>query len=167
LPVLLGRFSSAAQRSPSRSRNSRSRSPAKSPPRPPSLLEIPGCGSLTAAKILGETADVRRFKSKDAFARFNGTAPLPVWTSNHPRHRLSRVGNRQLNCAVHRIALTQAHWHADARSYLERRKAAGDTTKEAIRVLKRRLSDVVYRALLADSDPLSVSNGKEFVIPAA
>jgi transposase len=117
----------------------------------PSLLEIPGCGTLTAAKILGETADVRRFKSKDAFARFSGTAPVPVWSSNHPRQRLSRVGNRQLNCAVHRIALTQAHWHPDARSYLQRRKDAGDTTKEAIRVLKRRLSDVVYRALLSDA----------------
>ena len=81
----------------------------------------------------------------------SGTAPVPVWSSNHPRQRLSRVGNRQLNCAVHRIALTQAHWHPDARTYLQRRKDAGDTTKEAIRVLKRRLSDVVYRALLSDA----------------
>jgi transposase len=76
-----------------------------------------------------------------------------VWSSNHPRQRLSRVGNRQLNCALHRIALTQAHWHPDARSYLQRRKDSGDTTKEALRVLKRRLSDVVYKALLADSSP--------------
>lgn len=112
---------------------------------------VPGCGGLTAAKILGETADVRRFRSKDAFARFNGTAPLPVWTSNHPRQRLSRIGNRQLNCALHRIAVTQAHWHSDARAYLQRRRDSGDTSKEALRVLKRRLSDVVYKALLADS----------------
>jgi transposase len=117
----------------------------------PALLEICGCGPLSAAKIIGETADVRRFRSKDAFARYNGTAPLPVWSSNHPRHRLSRVGNRQLNCAIHRIALTQAHWHADARAYLQRRKNAGDTSKEAIRALKRRLSDVIYRALLSDA----------------
>ena len=117
----------------------------------PALLEICGCGPITAAKIIGETADVRRFRSKDAFARYNGTAPLPVWSSNHPRHRLSRVGNRQLNCALHRIALTQAHWHADARAYLQRRKDAGDTPKEAIRALKRRLSDVIYRALLSDA----------------
>ena len=133
----------------------------------PSLLEIPGCGSLTAAKILGETADVRRFKSKDAFARFNGTAPLPVWSSNHPRQRLSRVGNRQLNCAIHRIALTQAHWHGDARAYLQRRKDAGDTTKEAIRVLKRRLSDVVYKALLTDADPASTTTTHVAIATAA
>lgn len=120
----------------------------------PALLLVMGCGSLTAAKIVGETADVRRFRSKDAYARYGGTAPLPVWSSNHPRHRLSRVGNRQLNCALHRIALTQAHWSPDARAYLQRRKEAGDTSKEAMRALKRRLSDVVYRALLADaSDP--------------
>ena len=117
----------------------------------PSLLAVPGCGSLTAAKIVGETADVRRFRSKDAFARFNGTAPLPVWSSNHPRQRLSRIGNRQLNCALHRIAITQAHCHADARSYLQRRKEGGSTSKEALRVLKRRLSDIVYNALLADA----------------
>jgi len=86
--------------------------------------------AATAAKIVGETADIRRFRSKDAFARYSGTAPLPVWSSNHPRHRLSRVGNRQLNCAIHRIALTQAHWHADAQAYLQRRKDSGATTKK-------------------------------------
>jgi transposase len=118
----------------------------------PALLLVMGCGPLTAAKIVGETADVRRFRSKDAFARYSGTAPLPVWTSNHPRHRLSRVGNRQLNCGLHRIALTQAHWSPDARAYLQRRKDAGNTSKEAMRALKRKLSDVVYRALAADAD---------------
>jgi transposase len=117
----------------------------------PHLLEVCGCGTLTAAKIVGETADVRRFRSKDAFARYSGTAPLPVWSSNHPRHRLSRVGNRQLNCAIHRMALTQAHWHPEAKAYLQRRKDAGATTKEALRALKRRLSDVVYRSLIADA----------------
>ena len=62
----------------------------------PALLAIVGCGPLTAAKIFGETAGVDRFKSKDAYARHNGTAPLPVWSSNKARHRLSRTGNRQL-----------------------------------------------------------------------
>lgn len=117
----------------------------------PALLTIVGCGILSAAKILGETAGIRRFHSKDAFARHNGTAPLPVWSANNLRHRLSRMGNRQLNAALHRIAITQAHYHAGARSYLARRRAAGDSTKEALRCLKRRLSDVVYRALLADA----------------
>ena len=118
----------------------------------PTLLGTCGCAALTAAKIVGETADVRRFRSRNAYARYTGTAPLPVWSSNHPRHRLSRIGNRQLNCAIHRMALTQAHWDPAARAYIQRRKDAGDTTKEAMRALKRRLSDVVYRALLADSE---------------
>jgi transposase len=116
----------------------------------PALLAIVGCGSLTAAKILGETAGVTRFRSKDAYARHNGTAPLPVWSSNKARHRLSRTGNRQLNAALHRIALTQARCHPGARELLARRKAGGDGGMEALRILKRRLSDVVYRALIDD-----------------
>jgi transposase len=116
----------------------------------PTLLAIPGCGALTAAKILGETAGVDRFKSKDAYARHNGTAPMPVWSSNKARHRLSRTGNRQLNTALHRMALTQAHWYPPAKAMMERRKANGDGGLEALRVLKRRLSDVVYAALRED-----------------
>ena len=118
----------------------------------PTLLSICGCATLTAAKILGETADVRRFRSRHAFARRNGTAPLPVWSSNHPRHRLSRTGNRQINAAIHRIAITQAHWHRPARDLLDRHRDNGKNTSEAIRVLKRRLSDVVYQALLRDAN---------------
>ncbi len=118
----------------------------------PSLLAIVGCGALTAAKIVGETAQVSRFRSKDAFARLNGTAPLPVWSSNKQRHRLSRTGNRQLNAALHRIAMTQARMHPPARELLARRKSNGDGGMEALRVLKRRLSDVVYRAMLTDQD---------------
>jgi len=120
----------------------------------PSLLAIPGCAALTAAKIIGETAGIDRFRSKDSFARHNGTAPLPVWSSNHARHRLSRTGNRQLNAAIHRIALTQARCHEDARALLARRKAGGDGGMEALRVLKRRLSDVVFRAMVADQSSL-------------
>ncbi|AWK76860.1 IS110 family transposase (plasmid) [Rhodococcus oxybenzonivorans] len=116
----------------------------------PSLLAIPGCAPLTAAKLIGETAGVDRFRSKDAFARHNGTAPLPVWSSNRARHRLSRTGNRRLNAAIHIIALSQAHCHDDARALLSRRKANGDGGMEALRILKRRLSDVVYRAMIAD-----------------
>ena len=116
----------------------------------PALLELPGCGALTAAKIIGETAGVDRFKSRDAYARFNGTAPLPVWSSNKARHRLSRTGNRQLNAALHRIALTQARWHPPAKGMIERRKSGGNSGREALRVLKRRLSDAVFQALLHD-----------------
>lgn len=116
----------------------------------PSLLAVPGVAEVTAAKIAGQTAGVRRFKTKDAYARHNGTAPLPVWSGNQVRHRLSRSGNRQLNCAIHRIAITQIRCHPPAQTYLKQRMAAGDTKTEALRALKRRLSDTVYRALLAD-----------------
>jgi len=123
----------------------------------PTLLLIAGVGALTAAKIVAETADVRRFKSKDAFARHNGTAPLPVWSSNHERHRLSRTGNRQLNAAIHRIAITQMRCHDDAKTYIERRLMMKNSKAEALRALKRRLSDVVFRALLADAEPTSAT----------
>jgi hypothetical protein len=73
-----------------------------------------------------------------------------VWSSNRARHRLSRTGNRQLNAALHRIAMTQARCHPDARALLDRRKAGGDGGLEALRILKRRLSDIVYRAMITD-----------------
>src|SRR5439155_23505966 len=72
----------------------------------PTLLALPGCGALTAAKIIGEAARISRFRSKEAFARHNGSAPVPVWSGNVVRHRLNRGGNRQLNVALHRIAIT-------------------------------------------------------------
>jgi transposase len=114
------------------------------------LLGMPGCGPLTAAKILGETAGVDRFRSKEAFARHNGTAPIPVWSGDTVRHRLSRGGNRQLNAALHRIAITQMRVDDRGRAYLDRRRAAGDTKTEAIRALRRRISDEVFRRLQAD-----------------
>lgn len=117
----------------------------------PSLLAICGCGALSAAKIMGETAGVERFRSADAYARHNGTAPLPVSSADRERHRLSRTGNRQLNAALYRIALTQSQWHPGARALIARRRALGDSKREALRILKRRLSDVIYRALLADA----------------
>jgi transposase len=123
----------------------------------PSLLALPGVAELTAAMIVGQTAGAARFKSKDAYARHNGTAPLPVWSGNRIRHRLSRTGNRQLNCAIHRIAVTQIRCHPDAQAYLNRRITAGDTKTEALRALKRRLSDIVYHALLADSTSLPLN----------
>lgn len=121
-------------------------------PLAPSLLAIVGCGPLTAAKIVAETAGIERFRSADAYARHNGTAPLPVCSAGRAHHRLSRAGNRQLNAALYRIALTQSQWHPAAKLLLARRKAQGDSKREALRVLKRRLSDVVYRALRADME---------------
>ena len=117
----------------------------------PSLLALPGCGALSAAKIVGEAAGVGRFRSKAAFARWNGTAPIPVWSGDSPRYRLSRGGNRQVNAALHRIAVTQLRGVGDdGRAYVEGRMAAGATKTEALRLLRRRLSDVVYRRLQAD-----------------
>ena len=116
----------------------------------PSLLELDGCGALTAAKLLGETAGISRFRSRAAFAMHNGTAPVPVWSGNHQRHRLNRGGNRQLNAALHRIAITQLRRAGPGRDYLQRRLATGDTKTEAIRALRRRISDEVYRRLGSD-----------------
>lgn len=127
----------------------------------PTLLKVTGVAELTAAKIVGEVADIRRFRSKEAFARHNGTAPLPVWSSNQVRHRLSRTGNRQLNAAIHRIAITQKRCHGQAQDYLARRMALGNTRSEALRVLKRKLSDVVYRALLVDAAPTKAASIEE------
>lgn len=116
----------------------------------PSLLALTGCGALTAAKLVGETAGVRRFRGRAAFARHNGTAPVPVWSGNHVRHRLSRGGNRQLNAAIHRIAVTQLQRPGAGQDYLAKRRAAGDTKTEAIRALRRRISDEVWRRMRDD-----------------
>lgn len=115
----------------------------------PTLLELPGCGPLSAAKIVGEVAGASRFKSKAAFARWNGTAPIPVWTGSE-RFRLSRSGNRQLNAALHRIAITQWRGVGPGRAFIEARMAGGKTKTAAIRLLRRRLSDEVLRRLLID-----------------
>jgi transposase len=121
----------------------------------PTLLALPGCGALTAAKIIGEAAGIRRFRTKEAFARHNGTAPVPVWSGNVVRHRLNRGGNRQLNVALHRIAITQIRLAGPGKAYLDHRQAAGDTRTEAIRALRRRLSDEVFRRLRADEAAVS------------
>lgn len=115
----------------------------------PLLLAIPGCGVLSAAKILGETADAGRFPSSAAFARFNGSAPIPVWSSNANRFRLNRGGNRRINTALHMIAVTQLRGGL-GKTYVEKRMAMGNTKTEAVRLLRRRISDVVFRAMRAD-----------------
>jgi transposase len=131
----------------------------------PVLLQVAGVGVITAAKILGEIGDIRRFRSLPAFARHNGTAPIPAssGTGKDGPHRLNRAGNRQLNAALHRIAIVQARCHDGARALLARRgETAHETRKASLRVLKRHLSDVVYRALAADAwrldDPRSASS---------
>jgi len=123
----------------------------------PSLLGIAGCGALSAAKIVGETAGASRFRSRSAYARWNGTAPQPVWSGNTTRFRLSRGGNRQVNSALHRIAVTQARLDSPGREYIAQRMESGKTRTEALRLLRRRLSDVVFRTLLADETGLALT----------
>ncbi len=122
----------------------------------PTLLEMPGCGTLSAAKLIGEAADITRFKSRDAYAMWAGVAPIPVWSANQERFRLNRGGNRQTNAALHRIAITQIRIHPDAQAFIHKRLETGSTKQEAIRLLKRRLANVVYRTLLADTQPATL-----------
>ena len=120
----------------------------------PALLAVPGCGVLGAAAIVGETAGARRFRSKDAFARFTGTAPIPVWSgSTSGKVRLNRGGNRRMNCALHMIAVTQARGIGPGKDYLDKALARGKTRTEGLRLLRRRLSDTVFTALLNDEQP--------------
>lgn len=117
----------------------------------PSLLEIPGCGVLSAAVIVGETAGVHRFRDKDAYARFTGTAPVPVWSgSSKGKVRLNRGGNRSVNCALHMIAVTQARGVGPGGAYLDKQLARGKDRVAALRLLRRRLSDAVFAALRTD-----------------
>jgi transposase len=133
----------------------------------PSLLLLAGCGTLSAAKIVGETAGVARFRSRASYARWNGTAPIPVWSGNEDHFRLNRAGNRQVNAALHRIAITQ--WRGvgqKGHEYVSRRISAGDTKTEALRLLRRRLSDEVYRRLVADQIAVSEHCDEGIVLAA-
>jgi transposase len=117
----------------------------------PNLLAVPGCGVLSAAVIIGETAGVHRFRDRNAFARFTGTAPVPVWSgASAGKVRLNRGGNRAMNCALHMIAVTQARGIGAGQAYLDRQEARGKDKTAALRLLRRRLSDTVFSALRAD-----------------
>lgn len=100
--------------------------------------------------ILGETAGAARFRSKHAFARFNGTAPVPVWSGNKARVRLNRGGNRTVNTALHVAAVTQVRGVGPGKSYVDKLRSERKTRTEALRLLRRRLSDRVFKALLED-----------------
>ena len=115
------------------------------------LLGIPGCGELTAAKIIAETANVTRFKSEAAFARYIGVAPLPYSSGSTDGHmRFTRSGNRQLNAAVHRIAVTQIRMAGPGRQYYDKRRTKGNSSSAALHLLKRRITRAVFSRLKAD-----------------
>jgi len=115
------------------------------------LVSLYGVGPIVAGRVLAEVGDVSRFPNKDHFATYNGTAPIDVSSGEQVRHRLNRSGNRRLNHAVHLMAVTQLrNPRCEGRAYYERKRSEGKTGKEAMRCLKRRLSDVIYRQLVAD-----------------
>jgi transposase len=116
------------------------------------LTRLYGVGPYVAATVKGEVGDVTRFASRDHFAAYNGTAPIEVSSGARKIYRLSRRGNRRLNHAIHMAAVTQVRHHrSPGRAYYDRKRAEGKTGKEALRALKRRISDVIYAALLADA----------------
>jgi transposase len=116
-----------------------------------SLTDIYGAGPVAAALVLGHTGDVGRFASRHQFASYNGSAPIEASSGPKKRHRLNPRGNRQLNHALHIAAICQIRYDTPGRAYYLRKVEEGKTTKEALRALKRRLSDVVYRQLLVDA----------------
>ena len=117
-----------------------------------SLTEIFGVGPVIAATVIGDVADVARFATRDRFAAYNGTAPIEVSSGNRKIYRLSLRGNRRINHAIHMAAITQIrHPHSDGRAYYDKKIAEGKTHKEALRCLKRRISDAIYARLQADA----------------
>ena len=117
-----------------------------------SLTGIFGVGPFIAATVIGDARDVTRFASRDHFAAYNGTAPIEVSSGNRKIYRLSLRGNRRVNHAIHMAAITQIrHSHSDGRAYYDKKIAEGKTRKEALRSLKRRISDALYARLRADA----------------
>ena len=115
------------------------------------VTDIHGVGPIVAALIVGHTGDVRRFATAGHFTRYNGTAPIEASSGPRVRHRLNPRGNRQLNHALHMAAVTQVAHDTPGRAYYQRKIVEGKSRREALRALKRRISDAVHRQLLADT----------------
>ena len=126
-----------------------------------SLTGIFGVGPVIAAAVIGDVRDVSRFPSRDHFASYNGTAPIEVSSGGRKTCRLSRRGNRRLNHAIHMAAVTQIRYrHSKGRAYYEKKLAEGKTPKEALRALKRQVSDAIYAALQADARKAAAQPGE-------
>ena len=118
-----------------------------------SLTEVFGVGPIIACMVIGYSGDVRRFPNRDHYASYNGTAPVEFSSGGRVVHRLSQRGNRQLNHAIHMAAVCQIRQpHSDGRAYFDRKLAGGKTKKEALRSLKRQVSNAVYRQLILDTE---------------
>ena len=115
------------------------------------LMDLYGVGPAGAARTLADVGDVARFADRNRFASWTGTAPLDASSGEQNRHRLSRAGNRRMNHVLHVAAVVQIRHDTEGRAYYRRKLDAGKTPMEALRCLKRRLSDVVYRQLVADA----------------
>ena len=123
------------------------------------LMDITGVGPAGAARILADVGDIARFADRNRFASWTGTAPLDASSGEHIRHRLSRAGNRRMNHVLHIAAIVQLRHDTPGRAYFLKKLAAGKTRMEALRCLKRRLSDVVYRRLVADAGAADTGPG--------
>jgi transposase len=115
------------------------------------LMDLPGVGPVVAARTLADTGDVARFTDRNRFASWTGTAPIEASSGEIVRHRLSRAGNRRMNHMIHIAATTQLRHDTEGRAYYRRKLAAGKTKAEAMRCLKRRISDALYRQLVNDA----------------
>jgi transposase len=115
------------------------------------LMELPGVGPIVAARVLADVGDVARFADRNRFASWTGTAPIEASSGETVRHRLSRAGNRRMIHMIHIAATTQIRLDTEGRAYYRRKLAAGKTRTEAMRCLKRRISDAIYRQLVADA----------------
>ena len=116
------------------------------------LMDLHGVGPVVAARILADVGDVTRFADRNRFASWTGTAPLDAASGEQNRHRLSRAGNRRMNHMIHIAAVTQLRLDTEGRAYYRRKRAEGKKPMEAMRCLKRRISDTIYRQLLADAE---------------
>jgi transposase len=126
-----------------------------------SLTEVFGVGPVIAGTIIGDIADVSRFPGRDHFAAYNGTAPVEVSSGNRKVHRLSLRGNRRINHAIHMAAITQIrHKHSEGRAYYDKKVAEGKTHKEALRSLKRKVSDAIFGRLQADARQAAAASTK-------
>jgi transposase len=115
------------------------------------LTGLYGVGPVIAAAVIGDVRDVSRFASRDHFAAYNGTAPIEVSSGQRKVYRLSRRGNRRLNHAIHMAAVTQVRHHSKGRAYFDKKRAEGKTPKEALRALKRQISNAIFACLQADA----------------
>ena len=116
-------------------------------------MDLHGVGPVVAARVLADIGDVTRFADRNRFASWTGTAPLDASSGEQNRHRLSRAGNRRMNHMIHIAAISQIRLDTDGRVYYRRKRAEGKKPLEAIRCLKRRISDAIYRQLLTDAEP--------------